>query len=153
MKDFDQIAAQIIERLPYADPFLFVDRLIEISDSHFKGEYSFRDDAFFYRGHFKNKPVTPGVILLEAMGQTGLVCFGIYLLGLYKNSEEVTPMLSTLEADFYRAVLPGSKVIISAEKVYLRKNILKCKIEMTDTSGERIAVSTAICSFIKEKHE
>jgi 3-hydroxyacyl-[acyl-carrier-protein] dehydratase len=71
---------EIIAKLPYSKPFLFVDELISISENGVEGTYFFSPELDFYKGHFVNNPVTPGVILTEAMAQIGVVCLGIYLL-------------------------------------------------------------------------
>ena len=71
---------EILDLLPYTAPFLFVDELFEITQNGIKGGYTYKADEYFYTGHFKNNPVTPGVILIETMAQIGLVCLGIYLL-------------------------------------------------------------------------
>ena len=70
----------IIQYLPYSKPFLFVDELLEVSENGVSGTYTFSESEFFYKGHFKENPITPGVILTETMAQIGLVCLGIYLL-------------------------------------------------------------------------
>ena len=71
---------KIIKLLPYQAPFLFVEQLTYISENKVKGYYTFKNDEYFYKGHFKDNPITPGVILTEVMAQIGLVCLGIYLL-------------------------------------------------------------------------
>ena len=71
---------QIISRLPYSKPFLFVDELLNIDENRVEGIYTFDENLDFYKGHFKDNPVTPGVILTEVMAQIGLVCLGIFLL-------------------------------------------------------------------------
>ena len=75
----NNISTKILEQLPYSKPFLFVDNILEVDKNHIIGDYQYKKDEFFYKGHFKNNPVTPGVILLETMGQIGLVCFSIFL--------------------------------------------------------------------------
>ena len=70
----------IIKLLPYQPPFLFVEELTYISENGVKGYHTFKNDDYFYQGHFKDNPITPGVILTEVMAQIGLVCLGIYLL-------------------------------------------------------------------------
>jgi len=59
----------IISLLPYQSPFLFIDDLHKIDEEGIIGTYTFHETSFFYRGHFKNNPVTPGVILTETMAQ------------------------------------------------------------------------------------
>ena len=70
----------IIQLLPYQAPFLFVEELTYISEDRSEGYYTFKNDEYFYLGHFKDNPLTPGVILTEVMAQIGVVCLGIYLL-------------------------------------------------------------------------
>ena len=60
---------QIKQVLPHRDPFLFLDRVIEISSEEIIAEKTFPKDESFYKGHFPNFPITPGVIILEAMAQ------------------------------------------------------------------------------------
>lgn len=142
------IISRVLNALPYRRPFLFVDEIMELNESHITGIYTFPADSFFYNGHFTHKPVTPGVILLETLGQTGLVCFGIYLLRLYQNSKPVNPVLTSIEADFRLPVYPGETVTVTSEKIYLRKSILKCSLKMTNSKSEEIVFTKAICKFV-----
>ena len=65
---------KIISLLPYQHPFLFVDGLTEISENGITGFYTLKKEEYFYQGHFKDNPITPGVILTEVMAQIGVVC-------------------------------------------------------------------------------
>ncbi|MFH2142144.1 MAG: hydroxymyristoyl-ACP dehydratase [Bacteroidota bacterium] len=138
---------EIIKKLPYSPPFLFVDRILELDENHIIGEYTYKKKEFFYKGHFSGNPVTPGVILLETMGQIGLVCFGLYLMDI-KDKNGWTPLLANLVSDFYQIIKPETKVIVRAEKIYFRRNILKANIIMTTENKSKIASSTAVCNFI-----
>ncbi|RZM23479.1 MAG: beta-hydroxyacyl-ACP dehydratase, partial [Pedobacter sp.] len=62
---------EILSHLPYTEPFLFVDELLDIDENGATGTFTFREDLDFYKGHFKDHPVTPGVILTETMAQIG----------------------------------------------------------------------------------
>lgn len=127
---------EILNLLPYTSPFLFADEITEVNHQYIKGNYTYRKDEYFYRGHFKDNPVTPGVILTETMAQIGLVCFGIYLL---KNeiSDAGLPAiaLSSVAIDFLAPVLPGEKVTVTAKKKYFRFSKLKCSVEMRNNNG------------------
>ena len=81
--------SEILAKLPYSPPFLFVDDLVSVDENGVTGSFTFKEDLDFYKGHFKNNPVTPGVILTETMAQIGLVCLGIFLVGkdLIENSQ------------------------------------------------------------------
>src|SRR5690606_24911798 len=101
------IINDIIKKLPYEDPFLFVDRINMVSNNAIEGCYTFKEEEFFYRGHFKGQPVTPGVILTECCAQIGLVCLGIYLLNLVEvEIENCQVALSSSEMQFILPVLP-----------------------------------------------
>jgi len=130
---------QIIQRLPYQKPFLFVDGIDEVSEDRITGNYRFRKDESFYEGHFKDNPITPGVILTECMAQIGLVCLGIYLLkDELKESIKPQIALTSHQMDFYLPVLPNEKVTVISEKEVFRFNKLKCKVKMLNEKGELV---------------
>lgn len=127
----------IISLLPYTAPFLFVDKIHEYTEVSITGSYTFPVGSYFYAGHFKDHPITPGVILTECMAQIGLVCFGITLL---ENADLQTPSvaLTGTDVEFYKPVFPGATVKVFSEKVYFRFNKLKCKVQMLDPDGKLI---------------
>ncbi|UAM97754.1 hydroxymyristoyl-ACP dehydratase [Polaribacter litorisediminis] len=130
---------QIIKNLPYKKPFLFVDELTEISEKGVTGNYTFQENEFFYEGHFKDNPITPGVILTETMAQIGVVCLGIYLLKSEILSDRKPQIaLTSNEVDFFLPVLPNEKVIVISEKEYFRFNKLKCKVKMMNEKNELV---------------
>lgn len=131
---------KLISLLPYQEPFLFVDGIDSISEDGITGHYTFKENAFFYKGHFKNYPITPGVLLTECMAQIGLVCLGIYLLRDELNAlKQPQVALTSSEVDFYLPVLPGEKVTVVSEKEVFRFNKLKCKVQLLNIKGELVA--------------
>lgn len=136
----DMTATDIIALLPYKEPFLFVDGLENITEDGIWGYYTFKEEAYFYKGHFKNNPVTPGVILTECMAQIGLVSLGIYLLkGQIGKTQTPQIALSSHQMDFYLPILPGQKVYVQSEKEVFRFNKLKCKVRMFNEEGGLVA--------------
>ncbi|WP_107037190.1 3-hydroxyacyl-ACP dehydratase FabZ family protein [Brumimicrobium mesophilum] len=130
---------EIIAKLPYEKPFLFVDEIIEINENGISGTFTFDASSDFYKGHFKNNPVTPGVILIETMAQIGLVSFGIYLMNESgEKMDEIQIALSSSEIDFFKPVFPNEKVIVKSQKEYFRFNKLKCKVEMFNLKDELV---------------
>jgi len=130
---------EIMSKMPFDEPFRFVDEIIFADADNIVGTYLFRKDLFFYKGHFRDHPVTPGVILTEVMAQIGLVAFGLYLLGLEENArffagKELFPVLTSTQMDFYKMVLPGQKVTVRSKKIMFRHGKLKCKVNMEDES-------------------
>ena len=126
---------EIISKLPYSKPFLFVDELISINKNGAVGTFTFDENLDFYKGHFKEKPVTPGVILTEVMAQIGLVCLGIYLLN-NKFSKNTSIALTSTSIDFLKPVFPAEKVTVISEKMYFRFGKLKCKVTMKNEKEE-----------------
>lgn len=139
----------ILSKLPYSKPFLFVDRIIAIDENGVEGEYTFDEELDFYKGHFVNNPITPGVILTEVMAQIGLVCLGIFLLQDDFNSDTAIGLTST-DIEFMRAVYPKEKVTVTSEKVYFRFGKLKCKVFMKNSKGETVANGTIAGMMLKK---
>ena len=132
---------EIISKLPYSKPFLFVDEITSISENGVEGTYTFDSNLDFYKGHFKNNPVTPGVILTETMAQIGVVCLGIYLLNSDLNSETKIALTSS-EIEFLKPVFPSEKVMVVSEKIYFRFGKLKCKVRMINNDGIEVCRGT-----------
>ena len=131
----------ILSKLPYAKPFLFVDEIIRIDENGVEGSFTFDENLDFYKGHFKNNPVTPGVILIEVMAQIGLVCLGLFLLN-DKLNKEPSIALTSSEIEFLKPVFPKEKVTVISEKIYFRFGKLKCKVSMFNKDGVEVCRGT-----------
>ena len=130
---------EIIALLPYQQPFLFVDSLETVSENGITGTYTFKENEYFYKGHFKKNPITPGVILTEVMAQIGVVCLGIYLMKSKLVSESSPKIaLTSHSIDFFIPVYPKEKVTVVSEKIYFRFNKLKCKVKLLNEKEELV---------------
>ncbi|WP_016988830.1 3-hydroxyacyl-ACP dehydratase FabZ family protein [Flavobacterium sp. ACAM 123] len=125
---------EIISKLPYSKPFLFVDEITQINENAVEGHFTFDENLDFYKGHFKDHPVTPGVILTETMAQIGLVCLGVFILDDNFNKETSIALTST-NVEFIKPVFPKEKVTVFSEKIYFRFGKLKCKVSMKNEVG------------------
>ena len=134
-------ATEILSKLPYSKPFLFVDEIVSINKEGVKGTYTFDPNLDFYRGHFKDNPVTPGVILIEVMAQIGVVCLGIFLLKDTVTSNSLFALTSN-EIEFLKPVYQNEKVTVISEKIYFRFGKLKCKVKMINQSGIEVCNGT-----------
>jgi 3-hydroxyacyl-[acyl-carrier-protein] dehydratase len=140
------IKQEVLELVPQQAPFRFIDEIISLDEEQIVGAYRFREDEFFYRGHFPGRPITPGVILIETMAQIGVVAFGMYLLACQKNirpSQLNGPLSLFSLADgieFKGIVKPGERVIVKGKKIYMRKGALKVDINMERENGEVVCV-------------
>lgn len=140
---------EILSHMPYGKNFLFVDDIQSIDKEAIRGSYHFKSTEAFYADHFESEAITPGVILLECMGQIGCVAHGIYLLDL--EISKYTPVFSHAEVEFFQSVYPDTVVEVQATKKYLRKNHLRSDIIMTNKeTGETIARANAMCTFIEK---
>ena len=107
---------EIISKLPYSKPFLFVDEILNINENGVEGRFTFNENLDFYKGHFTDNPITPGVILIETMAQIGLVCLGIFLI---KNEiQQSLFVMTSSEIEFLNPVYPNEKVTVLSEKIY-----------------------------------
>lgn len=145
MQQFDDILA----KLPYSKPFLFVDSLHSVTENGAEGQYTFPVDSSFYAGHFSKVPVTPGVILTEVMAQIGVVCLGIFLLN-DTFPDELEVALTATQIDFYKPVFPGETVTVRSTKDFFRFHKLKCNVEMLNDRNELVCRGT-IAGMMKSK--
>jgi 3-hydroxyacyl-[acyl-carrier-protein] dehydratase len=138
---------QILHHLPYKSSFRFVDNIVFLNEDGVKGEYTLKQDSFFYEDHFEGNPVTPGVIITEIMAQIGLVVLGIFLMlkeadHTFTGDDSIYPLLTSTDVSFYKMVLPGEKVTVVSRKQYFRFGKLKCNVEMLNEDQELIANGT-----------
>ena len=131
----------VISKLPYQKPFLFVDEILSISENGVEGSFYFNSNLDFYKGHFTNNPVTPGVILTETMAQIGVVSLGIYLLDS-QFTENSKIALTSSEIEYLLPVYPNEYVIVISEKIYFRFGKLKCKVKMINDKGLEVCRGT-----------
>ena len=98
-----------IELLPHRDPFLFVDTLVSADDEGAIGEYTFTAEKNdFFKGHFPNYPVVPGVILLEAMSQVA----GAAVVARNVIGDQVAFAVAAFEgAKFREPFRPGDRLV------------------------------------------
>ena len=104
----------IHRRIPHRPPFLFIDNILEITDTGAKASLTVREDFSFFEGHYPGNPIMPGVLLCESVFQTGAIFLADYLKNQTLTDDKVTPVLSRIrDARFKRMVLPGDQIEIS----------------------------------------
>ena len=104
----------VLNSIPHRPPFLFVDRVVELSDDKIIAERKLRNDEFFFKGHYPQIPLMPGVLMCEAIFQTAGVFMSQKLLKGSDISGKV-PVLTRVEsAKFKRMAFPGNVLTLEA---------------------------------------
>jgi UDP-3-O-[3-hydroxymyristoyl] N-acetylglucosamine deacetylase/3-hydroxyacyl-[acyl-carrier-protein] dehydratase len=103
---------QIQELLPHRPPFLFIDKILEISDDHVIGLKNVTMNEDFFNGHFPGKPIMPGVLQIEAMAQAG----GVLILNTVPDPQNYLTFFAKIDnAKFKYPVVPGDTLIFKCE--------------------------------------
>jgi UDP-3-O-[3-hydroxymyristoyl] N-acetylglucosamine deacetylase/3-hydroxyacyl-[acyl-carrier-protein] dehydratase len=133
--------------LPHKFPFLFVDKIIELSDSHVVGIKSVTFNEHFFQGHFPGNPVMPGVLQVEALAQTG----GILAMHSISDPENYdTYFLKIDKVKFKNLVRPGDTLILKLELLSpIRRGI--CEMKGTAYVGNKLATEAELVAQIIRK--
>jgi len=117
--------ARILESLPHRYPFLLVDRILETSgDTRIVGLKNVSFNEPFFQGHFPGHPIMPGVLIVEAMAQTG----GVLLLGALDDPQSKVVYFMSLDGvKFRRPVLPGDQLRMEIDILQNRGRTVKLK--------------------------
>lgn len=138
---------QILKLLPHRPPFLFIDKILEMSDSHVVGLKNVTMNESFFVGHFPDEPVMPGVIQIEAMAQ----CGGVLVLSTVPDPHNYTTLFLKIEnVKFRQKVVPGDTVIFNLELASpIRRGIAHMRGQAF--VGNKVVMEAQMMASIKEK--
>jgi len=136
---------QIMSILPHRYPFLLVDRVLEIERK--KRIVAIKNVTInepFFQGHFPGFPIMPGVLIIEAIAQTG----GVLILTELPDPDNTLMVFTGIEnAKFRRPVVPGDQVRIEVTAVNWRSRAVKM-LGVATVDGKVVCESTATCGLI-----
>ena len=133
--------------LPHRYPFLLVDKIIELGESHVVGVKNVTMNEWFFQGHFPNNPVMPGVLMIEAMAQTG----GILVLSTVPDPENYwTYFMKINEARFKQKVMPGDTLVFHLSLITpIRRGI--CHMKGEAIVGDKVVMEAEMMAQIVKK--
>jgi len=137
---------EIKKLIPHRPPFLFVDKILEVSEEGAKASLSVTSDMPFFEGHYPGNPIMPGVLLSESVFQTGAIYLSKQIIGSDElTGEDVTPVLSRIrDARFKRMVKPGDELVISVFMVDKVGQFFNLRGEISNGEKTVMTVSFAL---------
>ncbi len=138
---------QIMDMLPHRPPFLFIDKIIELSETHVVGMKNVTMNEPFFVGHFPGAPVMPGVLQIEAMAQTG----GILVLSTVPDPENYLTLFMKIDnVKFRRNVVPGDTLIFHCSLISpIRRGI--CHMQAYAYANDKLVTEAELMAQIVKR--
>ena len=132
---------EIRKRLPHREPFLFIDEVLEVNDEFIEAKRFVSPDEDFFKGHFPNFPIMPGVLVLEAMAQS-CALLGSHIMSQAANDKSMYLLCGVEKVRFKKKVLPGDTLIFNSSVISSKRGIWKFK--SSAYSEDKLACSAEI---------
>jgi UDP-3-O-[3-hydroxymyristoyl] N-acetylglucosamine deacetylase/3-hydroxyacyl-[acyl-carrier-protein] dehydratase len=139
---------QIKKILPHRYPFLLIDKILDISDTHVVGLKNVTANEEFFTGHFPSEPVMPGVLQIEAMAQAG----GVFFLHSKPDPENYNTLFLKIEnTKFKHKVVPGDTLIFDLKIIApIRRGL--CQMKGTAYVGNKIVMEAELTAQITKNN-
>ena len=117
-------AEEIKKLLPHRDPFLFIDKVLDLSVEHIVAERYVSPEESFFKGHFPEFPIMPGVLIVEAMAQTcGIL--GSHIMKQTASDKSVYLLCGVEKVRFRKKVMPGDTLRFETQFITNKRKIWK----------------------------
>ena len=137
---------QIEKTLPHRHPFLFIDKIIELTDTSIVGVKNVTYNEWFFPGHFPGNPVMPGVLQIEALAQTG----GILCINAMPKGKYDTYFLKIDNCKFKQMVKPGDTMLLKMELTApIRRGI--CEMRGTVYVGGKVTTEADLVAQVVKR--
>lgn len=140
---------EILHLMPHRYPLLLVDRIIDFKRAEYiVGLKNVTINENFFQGHFPDRPVMPGVLIIEAMAQTG----GVLIMQEFENIHEYVIFFMTIDkVKFRKPVIPGDQIRLEVEVMFFRRNT--CKLKGRALVDGKVVASCEFSSMLVKKDE
>jgi 3-hydroxyacyl-[acyl-carrier-protein] dehydratase len=141
--------AEALAMMPPGLRFQFLDEILEIDENHVVARYRFREDEYFYQGHFPERGITPGSILLEAMCQCGVTVHSYYLLAREMPMEEARAyriLFTTAKVEWFEQIGPNNRITLRSELLAWRRRRIRSRVRVFDELN-RLAAESEISGY------
>jgi 3-hydroxyacyl-[acyl-carrier-protein] dehydratase len=129
----------ITDLIPHRPPFLFVDNIVSETTEGLVAERTWRAEEDFYKGHYPDAPITPGVLLCESVFQTGALFMAKQALAAGAKPGEGVPLLAKInDVRFRNPVYPGDTVHIEVKKKEAMGGFTMMDGNIKKTDGTRV---------------
>lgn len=136
---------EILNAIPHRPPFLFVDKIVELTENKIKTTKVISPDEPFFKGHYPGNPLMPGVLICESIFQTG----AILLSNIISDISDGIPVLTRIQsAKFKNIVRPGATLEMEAEVVEKVSNAFFLKGKASVEGKTAVTVEFAV-SLVK----
>jgi len=135
---------QVLNAIPHRPPFLFVDRIIELTDTKIRTTKEINPEEPFFKGHYPGNPIMPGVLVCESIFQTGAILVSKIIADIGDISSGIPVLARINNAKFKNMVKPGDLLEIEAELVERMSNACFMKGSASVAGKKMVTVEFAV---------